>query len=50
MCPLKHGEAVDAVLRLLESACVFIEGYRPGVTKRLGLGPEETCARNPRAF
>jgi crotonobetainyl-CoA:carnitine CoA-transferase CaiB-like acyl-CoA transferase len=36
MCPLKHGEAVDAVLRLLESAWVLIEGYRPGVTNVLG--------------
>jgi alpha-methylacyl-CoA racemase len=45
---LKHGKAVAAVLRLVERADVFVEGYRPGVTERLGLGPAECLARNPR--
>jgi alpha-methylacyl-CoA racemase len=36
------------VLRLVETADVLVEGMRPGVTERLGLGPEECLARNPR--
>lgn len=35
-------------LELAEQADVLIEGFRPGVMERLGLGPEELCARNPR--
>ncbi|MFF2392425.1 CaiB/BaiF CoA transferase family protein [Nocardia sp. NPDC058114] len=45
---LKDPAGREAVLRLADSADVFIEGYRPGVTERLGLGPEEATARNPR--
>ena len=40
--------AVDVVLRLIEQADVLIEGYRPGVMERLGLGPDVCLARNPR--
>ena len=35
-------------MRLVEGAGGLIEGFRPGVTERLGLGPEECRARNPR--
>ena len=45
---LKHPDAVETVLRLVESADVLIEGMRPGATERLGLGPDECLARNPR--
>src|SRR5438045_986111 len=45
---LKRPEAVEAVLRLVERADVLIEGFRPGVTERLGLGPDVCLARNPR--
>jgi alpha-methylacyl-CoA racemase len=45
---LKAPEGVEAVLRLVESADALIEGFRPGVTERLGLGPDTCLARNPR--
>ena len=45
---LKHPDAVATVLRLVESADVLVEGLRPGVTERLGLGPDDCLARNPR--
>ena len=45
---LKHPDGVATVLRLLESADVLIEGFRPGVMERLGLGPEVATARNPK--
>lgn len=45
---LKSGEGVELVLRLVDSADVLIEGYRPGVMERLGLGPEVCLDRNPR--
>lgn len=45
---LKQREATDAVLRLVERADALIEGFRPGVMERLGLGPEVCLARNPR--
>ncbi|HEX6353577.1 CaiB/BaiF CoA-transferase family protein [Actinophytocola sp.] len=38
----------DIVLRLVDEADVLIEGYRPGVTERLGLGPDDCLERNPR--
>ncbi len=38
----------DVVLRLVDEADVLIEGFRPGVTERLGLGPSDCLARNPR--
>src|SRR3984957_211284 len=45
---LKHPDAVNTLLRLIENADVFIEGFRPGVTERLGLGPSVCLQRNPR--
>ncbi len=45
---LKSPAAVDVVLRLVERSDVLLEGFRPGVTERLGLGPEICCQRNPR--
>src|SRR5260221_715789 len=45
---LKNPEGVELVLRLVESADALIEGFRPGVTERLGVGPDECLARNPR--
>lgn len=41
---LKSGEGVEIVRRLVAKADVLIEGFRPGVTERLGLGPED-CAK-----
>ena len=45
---LKHPDGVAAVLRLCERADGLLEGFRPGVMERLGLGPEACLARNPR--
>lgn len=45
---LKSEGGREAVLRLAERADILVEGYRPGVMERLGLGPTETQARNPR--
>src|SRR3972149_2134308 len=45
---LKHPDGVEAVLRLAERADALIEGFRPGVMERLGLGPDACLARNPR--
>ena len=45
---LKHPRAVDALLRLADTADVLLEGLRPGVTERLGVGPEVCLRRNPR--
>ncbi|MRJ75725.1 CoA transferase [Aeromicrobium sp. SMF47] len=45
---LKNPRGVATVLDLVESADILIEGLRPGVTERLGLGPQECHARNPR--
>jgi alpha-methylacyl-CoA racemase len=45
---LKNDAARALVLELCEQADVFIEGFRPGVTERLGLGPDVVLARNPR--
>jgi alpha-methylacyl-CoA racemase len=44
---LKKPVAVDAVLRLIDRADVLIEGFRPGVMERLGLGPDICLARRP---
>ncbi len=45
---LKNPAAVDVLLRLVERCDVLIEGYRPGVAERLGLGPDVCLRRNPR--
>ena len=45
---LKDPEAIETVLTLVEGADVLVEGMRPGVLERLGLGPEVLLARNPR--
>ncbi|WP_338674065.1 CaiB/BaiF CoA-transferase family protein [Streptomyces sp. SCSIO 30461] len=45
---LKSGDGAERVLDLAERADVLIEGYRPGVAERLGVGPDECHARNPR--
>lgn len=45
---LKTPEGVACVLRLIESADALIEGFRPGVMERLGLGPDVCSARNSR--
>jgi alpha-methylacyl-CoA racemase len=45
---LKSSDGVEVVLRLAERADAMIEGYRPGVVERLGVGPDECLARNGR--
>jgi alpha-methylacyl-CoA racemase len=45
---LKHPAGSEVVLRLVESADVLVEGLRPGVTERLGVGPQACLERNPR--
>jgi len=45
---LKASGAAEVVLRLIEKADGLIEGFRPGVMERLGLGPDVCLARNPR--
>jgi alpha-methylacyl-CoA racemase len=45
---LKAAEGVEACLRLIEKADALVEGFRPGVMERLGLGPEVALARNPK--
>lgn len=45
---LKKPAAVEQVLQFVESADALIEGFRPGVTERLGLGPDVCFDRNPR--
>ncbi len=44
---LKHPEGVEALLRLAETADVFIEAFRPGVMERLGIGYRQVSARAP---
>ena len=45
---LKHPEGVATLLDLVERADALIEGFRPGVMERLGIGPDECLARNPK--
>jgi alpha-methylacyl-CoA racemase len=45
---LKNPEAREALLRMVEGADALIEGFRPGVMERLGIGPEVCLERNPR--
>lgn len=44
---LKQPEGQDVVLRLVERSSALIEGFRPGVAERLGVGPAPCLARNP---
>jgi alpha-methylacyl-CoA racemase len=45
---LKHERGPEVVLRMCERADVLLEGFRPGVAERLGVGPDECRDRNPR--
>lgn len=45
---LKNPDAIEALLQMVEQADVVLEGMRPGVTERLGVGPEVCLQRNPR--
>ena len=44
---LKHPDGVGSLLLLVEQVDVVLEGFRPGVAERLGVGPEECLKRNP---
>lgn len=44
---LKAPEGLATALSLIDKADVLVEGFRPGVMERLGLGPEESLRRNP---
>jgi alpha-methylacyl-CoA racemase len=45
---VKHTDGPGVVLDLISEADAFFEGFRPGVCERLGIGPEQCLARNPR--
>jgi alpha-methylacyl-CoA racemase len=45
---LKNPQAVETCLKLMEGADAIIEGFRPGVMERLGLGPDVALKRNPK--
>lgn len=45
---LKHERGAESVLALAERADVLLEGFRPGVAERLGIGPQDCWSRNPR--
>ena len=45
---LRNPDGAKALLKLVESADILIEGLRPGVTERLGIGPEQCHAVNPK--
>lgn len=45
---LKQPAGVETVLRLVQKSDALFEGFRPGVTERLGLGPDHCMARNPK--
>lgn len=45
---LKEARGIDVALRLVDGCDVLLEGFRPGVAERLGIGPEICMARNPR--
>jgi alpha-methylacyl-CoA racemase len=47
-CDLKAPAAIEAVKKLVATADGFVEGFRPGVTESLGLGPDDLLAVNPR--
>ncbi len=43
---LKHSKGVETLMRLVEGADVLVDPFRPGVTEKLGLGPDNCFARN----
>ena len=45
---LKNPEGIDALLELIDKADIVIEGFRPGVMERLGMGPDVCLERNPK--
>ncbi len=45
---LKNPEGIEALLELIDKADILIEGFRPGVMERLGMGPEVCLERNPK--
>jgi len=45
---LKHPDGVETVLQFVEKSDALIEGFRPGVMERLGLGPDVCLTRNPK--
>jgi alpha-methylacyl-CoA racemase len=45
---LKHADGVETVMAMVEQADALIEGFRPGVADRLGIGPDACLARNPK--
>ena len=45
---LKTPEGIETVLKLVQESDALIEGFRPGLAERLGIGPEECLARNPK--
>jgi alpha-methylacyl-CoA racemase len=45
---LKQPESIEQVLQMLDHADALVEGFRPGVMERLGLGPDAVARRNPR--
>jgi alpha-methylacyl-CoA racemase len=42
------AEVIETLLALVEQAGVLFEGFRPGVAEKLGVGPDECLARNPK--
>jgi alpha-methylacyl-CoA racemase len=45
---LKSSDGIDVLLQMVEGADALLEGFRPGVMERLGVGPDECLARNPK--
>lgn len=45
---LKQPQSIDIVLKLIEKADILIEGFRPGVMEKLGLGPDVCLTKNPK--
>lgn len=45
---LKSEQGIETLMQLVETADVLCEGFRPGVMERLGIGPDECLARNPK--
>jgi alpha-methylacyl-CoA racemase len=45
---MRHPDGPSTVLEMVETADVFLEGYRPGITEKMGIGPAECLKRNPK--